>query len=147
VAAEDIDAALTALGRPGFDPAKMAVIEGQLPAPLTPAVGTETVTFAAYGPSSSTIRANLTAPGLLVLADSYYPGWNAYVDGLPQPLYAANVAMRGVYVPAGAHTVEFKYEPLSFWGGALISTATLILLLLVVGGGLLRRNKKRKVQE
>jgi uncharacterized membrane protein YfhO len=76
------------------------------------------------------------------MSDIYYPGWNVYVDGVKKPIYATNLVMRGVYIPAGAHIVEFVYEPLSFRLGLYISVGTLLLIaiLLVLDRKLTPRN-------
>jgi len=61
------------------------------------------------------------APGLLVLTDLWYPGWSAEADGSPAPLYRADGYLRAVALPAGAHRVVFRYRPLSFHAGAVVS--------------------------
>ena len=60
---------------------------------------------------------------------------------MQQPLYAANLIMRGVYVPAGAHDIEFIYEPLSFRLGVYISLGT---VLLIVAGLIFTRSVQSK---
>ena len=65
----------------------------------------------------------------LVFADTYYPGWQARIDGAPTPIYRANGLFRAVSVHAGTQTVEFLYRPISFYAGALTS-----LLLLIAFG-------------
>lgn len=131
VAPEDIQAVKSVMSRPTFDPATAAVIEGKLPAQLSPAAGgRQEVEFLTYSPNQSTLKVNLAAPGLLVFSDIYYPGWAVYVDEAPQPLYAANLMMRGVYVPAGQHHVEFRYEPASFKLGLYITGITGLILTL-----------------
>ncbi len=65
--------------------------------------------------------------GYLILEDSYYPGWEATVDGKPAKIVPANEAFRAVEVPAGRHRVDFRYHPASFWVGALISGAAALL--------------------
>lgn len=67
--------------------------------------------------------------GFLVLADVNYDGWNAFLDGERIPLLQADYAFRAVRVPAGKHTVEFRYTPLSFWGGLILSVAALLVLI------------------
>jgi len=67
---------------------------------------------------------------LLILTDSYYPGWNAFVDGVKKPVWRANSLFRAVEVTAGEHLVEFKYQPASFYWGISISAFTLLVILV-----------------
>ena len=60
------------------------------------------------------VVATSTSGGLLVLHDTYYPGWLAEVDGQPAAILRARVLFRGVEVPAGTHRVTFRFAPLSF---------------------------------
>ena len=66
---------------------------------------------------------------MLVLTDLFYPGWQALVDGRPAQMYRADYAFRGVPVPGGTHVVEFRYRPVSFIAGAMISGLTLLGLV------------------
>jgi uncharacterized membrane protein YfhO len=79
------------------------------------------------------VHAALAQPGFVVLADAYYPGWQATIDGQPAPLYRANSVTRAVYVPAGEHVIHYRFRPADFYGGAAVSglawTAVLVLLL------------------
>ena len=59
--------------------------------------------------------------GWLVLADAFYPGWRAFVDGRPAPLYRADGVLRAVPLGPGAHRVEFRYEPAPFRTGLWVS--------------------------
>lgn len=70
--------------------------------------------------------------GLLVLSDQYYPGWRATVDGEAAEVVRADVALRGVCVPAGEHTVRFVYRPLSLYAGVAISAAGWVAWLAAV---------------
>ena len=67
---------------------------------------------------------------ILVLADTWYPGWRAYVDGRETPVLRANYVTRAVALPAGEHRVEFVFVPLGFWAGLVVSVLT------VAGAGL-----------
>lgn len=69
--------------------------------------------------------------GVLVLADSWDPGWRASVDGRSAAVRPANGAFRAVPVPAGRHKVELAYRPMPLLAGAVTS---LLALLTVVGG-------------
>ena len=80
---------------------------------------------------------------VLVLAEAYYPGWEAHIDGAqPADIFPVYHVFRGVSVPAGQHTVEFRYRPLSFRIGATLSV-TALLALLVYAIFLLSRTRRR----
>jgi hypothetical protein len=78
-----------------------------------------------------TIQASLDSSGILVLADSYYPGWNAYVNGRQEKIYRANLFFRGVPLSAGTHTVQFRYEPRSFAIGRAVSIITFLCITAI----------------
>jgi hypothetical protein len=59
-----------------------------------------------------------TSPRFLVVNELYHPGWRAWVDGTPAQIYPTNVVMRGVIVPPGTSTVEFRFVPFLVTGGA-----------------------------
>jgi hypothetical protein len=90
------------------------------------------VSILQYAAERVLVKATLGGNGLLVLADMWYPGWRAYVDGAEQPIYRVYHAFRGVYVPAGSHTVEFVYQPTAIASGAIVSVASLTALLVAV---------------
>ena len=81
------------------------------------------------------IDVEVSAPCYLVLSDTYFPGWEAWVDGEQREIYRANVAFRAVRLKPGAERVEFVYRPASFRWGAWVSGIGLAvsLLLLVFG--------------
>jgi hypothetical protein len=56
------------------------------------------------------VEADTPTPGVLVLSDTWYPGWRVTVDGAPAPLLRADYALRGVALPAGHHRVEFRFR-------------------------------------
>ncbi len=78
------------------------------------------------------------SPGLLVLGDTYYPGWKAYVDGKKTPIYPTDVALRSVYLEPGEHEVKFVYSPGSFKVGVLVSVLSLLALGVYAGWGVAR---------
>ena len=70
-------------------------------------------------------------PGFLVLADQYFPGWTALVDGQRTPIYQTNGLLRGIVVPEGKHTVEFLYRPWKVYIAAMIGIVALAAALFV----------------
>jgi hypothetical protein len=77
--------------------------------------------------------------GVLVLTDTWYPGWKATVDGRAATIHRVDYLLRGVALPPGRHRVEFRYDPMSWRVGALVSVAALVVLLACVCLGLSRR--------
>ena len=67
------------------------------------------------------LQADAEENSLLVLSDTYYPGWKAFVDGKKTKIYRADYTFRAISVSAGTHRVEFVYDPLSFKLGALFT--------------------------
>lgn len=86
-----------------------------------------------HGPSQVRLRAELDRPGLLVLADTWYPGWQASVDGESVEILRTNVTFRGVLLAPGSHEVLFRYAPSWGWSLGLAGTAWGLLALLVLG--------------
>ena len=74
--------------------------------------------------------------GLLVLSDEYYPGWSATVNGHHADVYATDVALRGVLVPAGRSTVELHYRPAPLRDGLVLFAIGLIAIVLTGVSGL-----------
>lgn len=79
-----------------------------------------------YSPNRVSISAEASTTSMLVLSDTYYPGWKATVDGIERKIYRTNYAFRGVVIPEGKHTVEFRYEPESLRIGLWVSALSLI---------------------
>lgn len=125
VTAASPEEALELLRRPGFDPASEAVVEGEVPPALlaaaSPSPTRDSVRVTRHEDHRVEIEASTDAPGLLVLSDSHYPGWRAYVDGEERPILPTDLALRGVYLEAGDHTVRFAYAPRSFRLGVLLT--------------------------
>ncbi|WP_276498769.1 YfhO family protein [Pontibacter litorisediminis] len=86
--------------------------------------------------------------GLVVFSEIYYPeGWQAYLDGEPVEHIRANYVLRAMEVPAGKHTIEFKFEPQSYYTGNTVSLISSILLVLVIAGAIFYAVKKQPVEE
>lgn len=83
-----------------------------------------------------TVETDLSAPGLLVVSEIWYPGWTATVNGQPQAVERVDGLLQGVWLDAPGHyTVALSYAPRSAQMGSLISLVTIGALL---GGGLVR---------
>ena len=114
------EATLNQLASPEFDPAQTVLVAEKLPAPsIAGAAGKDagapreagTVEFASYAPKDIVLRAKASVPSVLLLNDKHDPNWKVLVDGKAAELLRCNYIMRGVYLAAGAHTVEFLFKP------------------------------------
>lgn len=125
--------ALERVSKGNFDPASIVILEEKpIWDTLMPAGRSTGNALIAKIKSESNNRVKLVAQvnrqSILYLSDTFYPGWKAYVDGIGTKIYRANYNFRAVALSPGAHQVEFRYEPLSFYIGAWISALTTVLL-------------------
>ena len=97
------------------------VIEGAPPAPAGTPQKPGAAKFVRDGNTSVALSVDAARPGQLILADTWYPGWQAKVDGHDATIRPANGSFRAVAVPAGRHTVTFDYKPTSVRIGLLLT--------------------------
>jgi hypothetical protein len=83
-----------------------------------------------YEPNSIELSTQASRASLLVLSETYYPGWKAWLDDRPTPIYPTDIALRGVLVPAGVHRVRMEFRPLILPISLGISLATACLLAI-----------------
>ena len=123
--AANVDEALAAMSRSDFDPARVVILEGS-PGRLSRITSPDhTLSIIEDGPQVVTLDVQTDNEGWLILTDSWYPGWQATLDGKPVPILRANAAFRAITLTAGQHSVSFTYRPFSFRAGAAISLASL----------------------
>jgi hypothetical protein len=130
-AVPDRDAALRALGEPGFDPRREAIVESQpRPAPV-PAAAQGEAKIVAEGTDYLEIEAEVLSPSLLVVTDAWTPSWRARpLEGSAQASYEvmpANYALRGIPLAAGQHRLRLEYSPLFLQAGAWLSACAWLL--------------------
>jgi hypothetical protein len=86
-------------------------------------------------PRAGEVRVSATGPGLLVLTDSWYPGWRATVDGVESAIVRADATFRGVVVAEGQHDVVFRYRPAWLpWSIALAGIGLALLMRRTIQG-------------
>ena len=138
---------LPALLSPEFDWHQNAFIteplpveqEAQLAAARPSASGEVAITH--YEPEKIAIAVDSAEAAFLVLADAYYPGWRAEIDGQTVPIYETNGVLRGVYVPAGSHLIQFQFRPRILEIALLLAVAGILIALGVIA--ISWRHKKR----
>jgi len=113
---------------------EVAFIDGELPA-VAPvgasSSGAEQVVIIGKDDETLTAEVRVDSAGLVVIGEIYERGWSAYVDGERVAVHRTNHALQGVRVPAGAHTIDLRYEPASLRIGLWISGLMSITLLAV----------------
>ena len=91
-------------------------------------------------------QANVKAPA--IFSEIWYPeGWNCYIDGKQVDVFRANYILRGAMIPAGKHTIEWKFEPATYAKSesmALMGSVSLLLSCLVIFGMALRPKQEEK---
>jgi len=124
---------LTRLFDTSFDPSRTVILENDTSFPIKPSSITPQNTpieLSVYTPSRVEAFVSMPLYGFVVLTDTWYPGWEVYVDGVQATLLRANYTFRGVIVPKGEHEIIFVYNPSSVRYGIYISVASFVLTLL-----------------
>jgi len=102
-----------------FRPDSIAIIDKRFEDELKGFVPTtndgSTISLQSYSPDRMLYTYSSSSDGLAVFSEIYYsPGWNAYVDGKLTPHFRADYILRAMILPAGDHSLEFRFEPRSF---------------------------------
>ncbi len=131
------DSEMVALGN--FDPARTAIIDKRFENHLKAFSGdfdsTAVINLKSYQPNHLVYESDASVTGLAVFSEIYYEkGWEATIDGKPAPHFRCNYVLRAMVIPAGKHTIEFRFHPKSYFTGEKISLASSLLLVLLVAG-------------
>ncbi len=129
---ENADAELQAVRT--INPKEVAVADRRfaemIPVAATAASPGDTIYLTSYEPNLLIYRAELTSERVAIFSEIYYKyGWKAFIDDIPADHFRANYVLRGMTLPAGSHTITFRFEPESYKIGNKVSLAGSILLL------------------
>ncbi|MEQ8762290.1 MAG: YfhO family protein [Planctomycetota bacterium] len=137
VRAESKEDAAAALTDPSFDPARTAIVEGELTqeyAETADPLDEAAADIVRYEPRTVVVEVAPEKPSLLVLTDNWLEGWRVTVDGEDRPIVRTDYTFRGVEVRPGDQYVYFRYSPPEVqWGLGLmgVSGAAWLLALIV----------------
>ena len=132
---------LEKLSSPQFDPRAVAYVESPVNLPDSCRGSARIISEI---PTRVTLSVQMQTPGLVVLADLWDKGWNAYLNGKRAPILRVNYAVRGVVVPPGDATLEFRYEPASFALG--LSLSALAAAILLGCAGIILRTRRTAIK-
>lgn len=90
----------------------------------------ENIVIEDYGNESVKIKASVNKDGLLILGDTWYPGWKVFVNNVEKKMYRVNYIQRGVFLENGSHDIEFVYAPFPFTLGKYVTLFTLLTVFV-----------------
>lgn len=100
-----------------------------------------------YAPDYVIYKSKSKTDQLAVFSEIYYPhGWNVSLNGEQHSHFRANYVLRAMIVPAGEHTIEFRFEPQSYKTGRTISYIASIALILMIVGRIYIERRKTKIK-
>ncbi len=103
-----------------------------------------TIQLIDYKPNYLKYRSKNSNDGFAIFSENYYGnGWQVYIDGIKAAHVRVNYVLRGMEIPAGQHTIEFKFEPQVIKTGSGIALGSTIVLVLLIIGGLFYEFKKK----
>lgn len=132
------DQIIAEITQPTFQPAREVLVSDGPPlhaAQQPTASQADLVTITEYRPERVTLSAELSDTGYLVLADTWYPGWQARVDGQIAPIYHADYIFRAILLGAGKHEIVFEYQSPSFRLGLVISLLSGVAAIVIAAFG------------
>ncbi|HEV2319844.1 MAG TPA: hypothetical protein VGV18_08850 [Verrucomicrobiae bacterium] len=125
---------LSRLFSPQFNPQSTVFVAGNAPADTQTNQANppdDAVQFVSYASRDIVLSANATVAGILLLSSHFDPDWHVFVDRRPATLLRCNFLMRGVYLPPGSHTVEFRFQPPVRM--LCVSVLAVVIALIVLG--------------
>ena len=143
------DAVLSTVMNPRFDVQSAALFDPAAPVTAVNVTALPQPTginagFDAYAPGRMSIALDRPAPAgsALIVAENYYPGWHATVDGKAAPIGRAQYSMIGVELPAGAHKIDLVFSSPAYETGKLITWIAIVIALIGLAGGTFMERKR-----
>jgi hypothetical protein len=144
------DAVLATVTNPRFDVQTAALFDPSAPVTAAPQVTTLPqptgidAHFDSYAPGRMAVTLDRAAPAgsALIVAENYYPGWHATVDGKPAAIGRAQYSMIGVELPAGARRIELAFTSAPYERGKVVTWVAIIISLLALAGGALMERRR-----
>jgi hypothetical protein len=124
---------------------KSKIVKGKIIPFKTGKDSTSTIELTSYKPNHLKYVSNNSKNGFGVFSEMYYEnGWIATIDGKDAEILNVNYVLRGLQIPAGKHTIEFKFEPQVVKTGSTIALISTLLMLVTIGLGIFYWRKQNK---
>jgi hypothetical protein len=107
---------------------------------------TQAVTVVRYEANRVELQVETKSSGLLVLSDTWFPGWIALVNDTKSPILRVNHTLRAVALKPGISQIEFLYRPLSFIAGLIVSLSMLLAVIATLAAIWLRSSRQRSIK-
>ena len=152
---ENPDEELASLGE-NFNPAQTAVVDQKFESQvdgIVPGIdSTASITLADYKVNHLTYRSNNSARAIAIFSEIYYDkGWKAYIDGVEAPYFRADYVLRAMVIPAGEHTIEWRFAAPKFKEVTTVTKASSLILLLgalgIIVSAILKQRRKEAYEE
>ncbi len=120
-----------------FDPADTAIVDASYKGMIkdfAPKDSNSTIKMSVFDNDAITYKSKSDANHIAIFSEIYYKDWNAYIDGKKVDYFKANYVLRGLEIPKGEHTIEFKFEPTIYYIGDKTSAISgWLVFLLSIG--------------
>lgn len=132
-----------------FNPAQTAVVDASfktIAGSISASDNSASIHMASYDNDDVKYTSQSATNKLAVFSEVYYPaGWNAYLDGKKTEYCKVNYVLRGMNIPAGKHTIEYKFEPAVYFKGQVFNYTAFALLLLTIVVAVFYAVRKQKI--
>jgi uncharacterized membrane protein YfhO len=132
----------------GLDASRVAIVPSEQQPNITQPVydSAATITLVANENNVVKYQSKSATTQFAVFSEVYYSeGWNAYIDGNAAPYVKTNYTLRGMNIPAGEHSIEFRFEPKSYnQGRTLTMVGQVLVILLLITAGIMEWWSRRK---
>jgi hypothetical protein len=151
VTVPDPDSALKHLFNPAFDYAGTIIIDSepqlQFSQPDSASLAGESIEFLDAPPDRISVRAVLTAPGILAIQDNWYPHWKVYEGDIRHHIFRADYTFMAVELTEGVHELEFRLENPNYFAARAITTISWVIMIIGLVSGAIIRSRSRKKRE
>ncbi len=132
----------------GINPTQLAIVHNEFSSELSGLniQKNGTIELTEYRPNRLTYQSNTTSDQLALFSEVWYgpnKGWQAYIDGNPVDHIRVNYILRGLKVPSGQHTIEFKFKPKAYTIGTIISLLSSLIIILGLIGFIVYNYRKK----